>query len=253
MTSDGSPVKPVAAKDSVYFHNDESGSRILVQILNRHLGHSVLEVGAGVGCITQELARVTRDIVALEPNQTLFNELREKTAHLPNVTSLNMTLEDFVRNESLSINSRRRFDSIVYINVLEHIESDVHELTLARDVLSPSGRVLVVVPAHQWLYSEVDRLSGHFRRYSKSGLAAILRESGLNPVSVHYFDSVGLLPYLVIYRWFRSTAVSGTNAVVYSRVILPVSKFLHRLTGGRLVGKNLIAVAEAGGVQLDRP
>ena len=155
-----------------------------------------------------------------------------------------MTLDEFVQSQSESIDGGRQFDSVVYINVLEHIESDSRELSLARKVLAPSGRVLIVVPAHRWLYSKVDRLSGHFRRYSKSSLRSTLRQAHLRPSRLEYFDSVGLLPYLVIYKWLRSTAVAGTNAVVYSRVVLPISNVLHRLTRGRLIGKNLIAVAE---------
>jgi hypothetical protein len=58
-----------------------------------------------------------------------------------------------------------------------------------------------------------------------------------------FFDSVGLIPYLVIYRWLQSSATEGTNAVIYSRVILPLSHVLYKLSRGRLIGKNLVAVA----------
>jgi SAM-dependent methyltransferase len=235
---------PAKAEESVYFHNDESGSKILVRILERDIGKTILEVGAGVGCVTRELALVAHSVVSLEPNRTLFEELRRKTSQLSNVTCLNVTLEEFVRTRSSPTVPLQKFDSVVYINVLEHIEHDARELTLAREVLSSVGRVLIVVPAHSWLYSKVDRLSGHFRRYSRSGLTARLRQAGLRPMRLEYFDSVGLLPYLVMYKLLRSTAVSGTNAFVYSKLILPVSKVLHRLSRGRLVGKNLVAVAE---------
>ena len=235
---------PTSANEPTYYHNDVFGSRILVKLLASSLGEQVLEVGAGAGYVTQELASGRQSVVAIEPNQTLFTQLQAKVAHLPNVTVLNMTLDEFVESRYESIDGGRQFDSVVYINVLEHIESDSGELSLARKVLAPSGRVLIVVPAHRWLYSKVDRLSGHFRRYSKSSLRSTLRQAHLRPSRLEYFDSVGLLPYLVIYKWLRSTAVAGTNAVVYSRVVLPISNVLHRLTRGRLIGKNLIAVAE---------
>jgi len=62
---------------------------------------------------------------------------------------------------------------------------------------------------------------------------------------MRFFDSAGLIPYLVIYRWLKSTATDGKSAIIYSRVILPVSYTFYRLSRGRLIGKNLVAVAIA--------
>jgi len=251
--TDSAPMVPATAENSVYYHNDESGSRILVQLLQQELGETILEVGAGAGFITKELSGVGRHVVAIEPNRALFDELAKISQQHANVNVLNVTLAEFVQQHNGGPASTQRFDSIVYINVLEHIERDVEELELARAVLSPHGRVLIVVPAHQWLYSKVDRLSGHYRRYSKAGIAEQLMKAGLRPIRLQYFDAVGLLPYLVMYKWLRSTAVSGANAMVYSRIILPASKLLYRLSRGRLIGKNLIVVAETDGKQRDRP
>jgi hypothetical protein len=71
----------------------------------------------------------------------------------------------------------------------------------------------------------------------------VTRNSGLHIESMRYFDSVGLVPYLVIYKWLGSTATTGTNATIYSRVIMPISYLIYRVFRGRLIGKNLIAVA----------
>lgn len=70
----------------------------------------------------------------------------------------------------------------------------------------------------------------------------VIKSAGFQVSDVRYFDTVGLVPYLIVYRWLRSTRTDGTNAVVYSRLILPLSALLYRLSGGRLIGKNLIAV-----------
>ena len=61
-------------------------------------------------------------------------------------------------------------DSIVYINVLEHVEDDQTELRMAHSVLASGGRLLVFVPAHEWLMSRFDRKLGHFRRYTRESL-----------------------------------------------------------------------------------
>jgi FkbM family methyltransferase len=236
---------PASAEDSVYYHNDIHGSQILVQILRRFLGGRILEVGAGVGHITTQLAAQAQEVVAIEPSRTLFTELQEKTRNLPNVTVFNMTLEQFTHSHgSTPTTTMATFNSIVYVNVLEHIADDEQELSRAKALLVHSGRLLIVVPAHQWLYSKVDRLTGHFRRYSRRGLLQLIASSGLRCEHLRYFDSIGLIPYLVLYRWFRSVATTGANASIYSRLILPLSLGTYRATAGRLIGKNLVAVAQ---------
>jgi hypothetical protein len=68
--------------------------------------------------------------------------------------------------------------------------------------------------------------------------------SGLKVRELKYFDAVGLFPYLVLYRWFRSTSTSGANAALYSRVIMPISYIAYKVFHGKLLGKNLVAVAQ---------
>jgi len=230
--------------DAVYYHNDAHGSRILVKILQAHLHGRVLEVGAGAGYITTELAGYSQHVVAVEPTPELHKQLRDRTAQLDNVSVFHGTLRDLVQSEDSSSGSTDMlFDSIVYINVLEHIENDAAELELAQTLLRPGGSVLIVVPAHQWLYARVDRLTGHFRRYSKRTLGSVIFSSGLVVREMKYFDAVGLLPYLVLYKWLGSTSTSGVSAKFYSRVILPISDIAYKLLRGRLLGKNLIVVA----------
>jgi SAM-dependent methyltransferase len=212
----------------------------------------VLEVGAGAGYITTELAERCSEVVAIEPTKELHHTLIAHTQAHTNVIVVNAILSDYVRSRPASLGNGAStttdvlgdlFDAVVYINVLEHIEHDGAELALATSLLRPGGRVLIVVPAHQWLYAKVDRLTGHFRRYSKKSLLAVTRDNGLRIESMRYFDSVGLVPYLVLYKWLRSTATTGTNATIYSRVIMPISYLIYRIFRGRVIGKNLIAVA----------
>jgi SAM-dependent methyltransferase len=234
---------PVGAAEAVYYHNDVFGSSILVRIVASHLGERVLEVGAGAGFITRELAKRGRHIVALEPTSEPHSQLVENVASLTNVVVHQQTLQSFVDEWSRTGWEMPTFDSVVYINVLEHIKDDVTELSLAKSVLAPGGRVVIVVPAHQWLYSKVDWLTGHVMRYSKKSLRDVVQAAGLRVLDIRYFDTVGLIPYLVIYKWLRSTRIDGANAILYSRLILPISALFYRLSGGRLIGKNLIAVA----------
>src|SRR5690242_15862306 len=88
---------------------------------------------------------------------------------------------------------RDQFDSVVYVNVLEHIEDHAAELLRIRAALRPGGHAFIFVPALQWLYSRLDRQVGHFRRYHKAPLAKLIAGSGLSLVNLRYFDAAGVL------------------------------------------------------------
>ena len=155
------------------------------------LSGDVLEVGAGSGVNTGFLCeRGTGRWVCLEPDRTLSGVLQrslaagESTARCEVVTG---TLED--------LGPRNRFDAILYIDVLEHISDPKSELRRAAAHLAPGGALIVLAPAHQWLFTAFDRAIGHYRRYTARTLAADVPE-GLVEEKLVYLDSVGLLASL---------------------------------------------------------
>ena len=204
-----------------------------------YLHGSVLEVGAGLGTITRLLADRYPGLrlVALEPAQNVFGELSSVAALSPNVTACQATLADY------RAAGDRRFDAVMYLNVLEHIEDDAAELRLAADALRHGGALLVFGPAMNVLYSELDHRAGHYRRYDTEGLRTLIEHAGLQPVYTRYFDVLGVLPYLVVYRLLRREAISGSSMWGYDRVLVPLSRALQRAVPAPPLGKNVIAVA----------
>src|SRR5439155_19234776 len=83
------------------------------------------------------------------------------------------------------------FDTILYMDVLEHIEDDRAEVARAAKHLRPGGHVIALSPAHQWLFTPFDRAIGHHRRYTRAGFGA-LATPDLEPVRLRYLDSIGL-------------------------------------------------------------
>jgi len=221
----------------VYYHNDESSSAVLVRIFRPHIRGRVLEVGAGVGFVTRQLAERADSVIACEPTSVLVDQLRTRVALLPNVEVRQETTQRLIDG-----GYRESFDTIIYFSVLEHIKDDAEEVRRAWDLLADGGRLLVLVPAHQWLYAKIDELSGHFRRYSRRSIRALFGAE-FNPVEVRNFDTVGLLPYFILFRLLRNTNMSGVTASVYSKIVIRVSYLLHVVTRGRLIGKNLLVVA----------
>ena len=135
------------------------------------------------------------------------------------------------------------FDAVVYINVLEHIADDTQEFQLAAKALLPGGALLVFGPALEWLYSELDYRAGHYRRYSLRRLRALVATAGLEVVSARYFDVLGVVPYLVVYRWLRHDGISGSTLWGYDRVLVPLTQLLQRVLVSPPLGKNVVLIA----------
>jgi SAM-dependent methyltransferase len=85
---------------------------------------------------------------------------------------------------------RGRYDLVAVLDVVEHIEDDVAALAAMRGLLAPGGKVLIAVPAHQWMWSAHDVVNHHHRRYSRKRLAAAVRAAGMRPEKLGYFNSI---------------------------------------------------------------
>lgn len=202
-----------------------------------HLGHRVLEVGAGVGAIATKLAAAGHEVTAIEPADNVFPELERRTSGLPG-----LTVDQVTSNELLS-RTTSRFDSVVYVSVLEHIRDHVAELRTAAELVVPGGTVAIFVPAMPSLYGSLDFKSGHYRRYDRALLTSAIISAGLDPVEVRYMDLLGVVPYFVMYRMLSVSTLGGGSSAFYDRVIVPVSRRFERFVGRPGAGKNLVAVA----------
>jgi hypothetical protein len=138
------------------------------------------------------------------------------------------------------ISTPELFDTIVYLDVLEHIEDDRAELALAAAHLRPGGRVLVLAPAHQSLFSPFDRAVGHFRRYARKSLSAI-GPAALTLERLEYLDSVGLLASFANRALLKQQVPTLAQIRTWDRLMVPLSLLLDPLLARR-VGKSILAV-----------
>ena len=153
--------------------------------LSPYLGEDVLEVGAGLGGTTRVLCRGSeRRWVCLEPDASLAARLEReiRSGSLPGSCETRVgTLEGFDPSET--------FDTILYMDVLEHIEDDKAEVARAARHLRPGGHVIALSPAHQWLFTPFDEAIGHHRRYSRAGFGALATEGpGDGPAGLPRLD-----------------------------------------------------------------
>jgi 2-polyprenyl-3-methyl-5-hydroxy-6-metoxy-1,4-benzoquinol methylase len=213
--------------------------RWVADLLIPYLGASTLEVGAGHGAITQHLARGRR-LVATDLSDSCLSALRSRFADSPNVQVRRMDLR--------SIDVRETFDSVVLINVLEHIHDDRGTLRALSERLNPGGNCLIYVPAFNWLYGALDRDIGHYRRYSKRRLAAVASEAGLQPVALRYVNLLAI-PAWSVYasaRFHRhDTRSAGRSLNLWDRVGVPVTRAIEQRIQPP-AGLNVLCVARKG-------
>ncbi len=219
-----------ALSKSVRFH------RWMAEMLRPAIGHDVLEVGAGIGTMTLALAAAypSSSITSIEPDPALYPQLAQRVQGTGVTTATQSTLE---------LDPTQAFDTLLYVNVLEHIEDHGGELKRAHSLLRPGGKIGIIVPAIPGLYGSLDAKTGHYRRYRKQALASLVEQAGFEVTDLHYFDTVGVLPYWASIKLGSMPALSDRTTMLFDNVLVPMSKLVHRTWKSVPIGKNLLLVA----------
>lgn len=202
--------------------------------LARYVRGDVLEVGAGIGANTVWLCGdEVRRWVCLEPDPGLAARASERTRHLQD-------RREVITGTLAGLDERERFDSILYLDVLEHIDDDRSELARAATLLRPGGALVVLAPAYQWLFSSFDHAIGHRRRYSKKTLAEVM-PGRLIPEKLVYLDSAGLLASVANRFLFQVAQPTRTQIKLWDSLLVPCSRWIDSLLR-HSVGKSILAV-----------
>ena len=211
--------------------------REIVRGFAPYLGRRVLEVGAGIGSISLLLLeRRPARLHVVEPDAGCYAALAERVGDRGGVVAHNGYLGGVLAGGGIG-----RVDSVVSVNVLEHVEDDVAELALMHSALRPGGHLCLWVPALPSLYSRLDRDLGHHRRYRRTELSARLADAGFETVALHYRDLVGMVAWFVSCRLLGQRLTRG-RVRLYDRLVMPVTATVGRWVRPP-IGKNLVAVA----------
>ncbi|HOW28875.1 MAG TPA: glycosyltransferase [Elusimicrobiota bacterium] len=191
-----SPYKPLLLMESEGDYNRWIAEQILP-----HLGNSVLEVGAGVGNLVYYMLDRSQLIIT-DSDPLIVNRLRQRFSIYQNIE---IALLDIASKPSFAqLPSKKGIDTIVMVNVLEHLENDEEALRNCYAHL-PSGGVLILwAPAHSKLYNALDKTLGRFRRYTIGQLTHLCRSAGFEICSSHYLNMLGALGWFIsgtLLRW----------------------------------------------------
>src|SRR5256884_3654790 len=214
-------------------------NRWMFDRLRPWVGRRVLEIGAGIGNMSALL--VDRERVVLTDTERYYlDRLRQRFAGRPHVSVAELRLPA-VSSGLLA----KRLDTVVCLNVLEHIEDDAASLRAMHDLLRPGGgkggRLILLVPALRVLYGTLDEALGHFRRYVPDELAAQLRTAGFRVRHLEYFNLAGVPGWWLTGRLLRRRLIP-TGALRWYEALVPLFR-LERFLPWR-IGQSLIAIGE---------
>src|SRR5262249_27698172 len=147
----------------------------------------------------------------LEPDPELASRLTKAVAPVPNCS---------VKVGTVASMGGWQFDSILYIDVLEHIEADRQELAEAANLLRPGGHVIVLSPAHPFLYSNFDAAIGHQRRYTKMSLRNCT-PTNCKLEAIFYLDSLGVFASMANRIMLRQNTPTVGQIKTWDKYIVP--------------------------------
>ena len=199
-------------------------------------GH-VIEYGAGIGVISQRLAPLADRLSLVEPSAAFVQALQAKFRDTPKIELIAASLEDHVASVGVAT-----ADTVVMVNVLEHIEDDRGALAALLRALRPGGYLLIFVPALQALMSKLDIQFGHYRRYNRPDLVAKVGRGGGVVEICHYFDLFGVLPWFLLNKLMGATSFIPQLVHAHDKFVVPLSRTIERAVSPP-IGKNLILVA----------
>jgi hypothetical protein len=203
-----------------------------------HIGSCVLQVGTGIGVNTPYLNKGAKEWVYLEPDAQMAAILirRQRENQFPATKIIAGTMAE--------LPTGRNFDSIIYIDVLEHIEDDYTEIAVAASRLCLGGKLIVLSPAHSWLFSPFDAAIGHFRRYSSRSIRA-LTPCRLKIVTLRQLDLIGMFASAASRFIFRPQMPTLSQVLFWDRFLVSASRVCVLLVRKRL-GKSILVVWQRG-------
>ena len=209
----------------------------LLQEFAPFLRGEVLEVGAGIGQITEALLKIPdiSKLVSIEPHPLFYRELLKK---FPGHTLIEGTIDHLKEDGP--------WNAIASINVLEHIESDQSELKkYYQNLLKANGTLCLFVPARPEIYGQLDKDFGHFRRYTKAELRKKLEDAGFEIVRLRYYNFIGYFAWGLMICLLGRRHLNPASVRFFDRYIFPPMHGLESSICPPFIGQSLLAVARA--------
>ena len=208
---------------------------------SKYLGRRVIEMGAGIGNFT-EMFLDKELVVAVDNHKECVKYMKRRFTSSRNVIPVEMDISD---PHIVSL-SQYRPDTVVCINVLEHVRNDEVALSYMSEILKKGGRLILMVPAFQILYGSIDRLLGHHRRFSKKELISRLCDTSFVIKEISFINSIAVIGWFLNNRILKRKEESLAQVLFFDRFVVPWLKPIEKLVKPPF-GLSLLAIGEKEG------
>jgi 2-polyprenyl-3-methyl-5-hydroxy-6-metoxy-1,4-benzoquinol methylase len=206
----------------------------------KFLGNTIMDVGCGHGTFV-DFIKERKKILLTEVSPEAVARLRRKYKKNKNISILKL---DLSKDGSASKMKKRKADTIVCLNVLEHVREDSALIKNARKVIRPKGKLVLYVPAKKFLFGTLDINLGHFRRYEKRGLETMLAKNGFKVIMSKYVNLIGVLSWFLYSRILKRKKVKAERILFYDRWFVPFLSIAEKIIPIP-IGQSLLIIAEA--------
>ncbi len=202
------PITATERFDKANFH-----IKYTLSFLKKFIHGDILEIGAGCGSFTKNyFNNNVRNILLTDLDKSNILSLKKRFKNYKNIKVSSL--------QTIKIN--KKFDTILYFHVLEHIKNDVKELREAKKKLKKNGTIIIVVPAHQDIYSNLDKAVGHYRRYSRNFFKKNL--CGMKRLNLKSIDVIGYWLYSLNRIFFKTEVFpSKLKIFIWDKLFTPVT------------------------------
>ena len=199
--------------------------------IRKFLKDDVLEVGAGCGSFTQSYMKNFNSITLTDMDNNSYNLLKKNFINEKNVNVIKSQIKQI----------DKKFNTILYFNILEHVKEDKLEIKTALEKLNNKGYLIILVPAHQKIYSKLDKAVGHYKRYDMDFFKKNRFENS-KIVKLYFLDVFGYLLYYANKIFFKEeTYPSNWKIFIWDKIFTPITIILDALIGYRF-GKNIMCI-----------
>jgi SAM-dependent methyltransferase len=209
----------------------------ILDYIGPYIGKSVLEIGAGIGTYTLTLSE-RGTVYATDFAVNCIEELKNKFKGNDKIVIEGL---DITKSPDKSLWAPRKIDTVICLNVIEHIEDDIGALRNMAATTARGAHIIIMVPAFQFAFGTIDILDGHFRRYSRQMMRSRFEAAGIKPVRIRYFNSAGLLAWYYTNKIVKNRETSIGKIKIYDNLFVPILKVCESIIPPSF-GQSVIAI-----------
>ena len=201
-----------------------------------HCTGKILEIGSGIGNLSYFFDRDGMDI-DLSDIREQYRSYLKKSFEKRAVLDMDIVADGFIEMHGDKLGT---YDAVFALNVVEHIKDDKLAIENMIKLLKPGGKIIILVPAYQWLYNGFDVALEHFKRYTKSRLLGIFPTTGAKLIRSWYFNFAGIFGWFLVGSVMKKKLIPESNMKLYN-VLTPIFKIADKVVLNKM-GLSVIAV-----------